>query len=138
MCFYMCFVCVCLCACVHVCVSLCVFSWESFLNLDTCIIFTVFPRIVVHALIYGHSPIFPDEKYASYIDSLELFRTMLYNSANFFKVKKCTLDSLLVHAPLPQFHTQVHAPQCRGYGMCENSYFPLNILVLFILVVIIS
>ena len=38
--------------------------------------------------------------------------TYIRNGPIFLKPKKCTLDSLLVHATLPRFRIQVHAPQC--------------------------
>ena len=41
------------------------------------------------------------------------WHALIYETAYFFRSKKqCTSDSLLVHAPLPRFRIQVHAPQC--------------------------
>ena len=56
--------------------------------------------------------------------------TYIRNVPNFMKPKKCTLDSLMVHATLPRFRIQVHAPQCGGIRcisgptQIKNEYSP--------------
>ena len=74
-------------------------------------------RIVLHAFIYDAYEII--EIISKLVEKFRISTVActnigyMRNGPN-FRRKKCTLDSLLVQAPLHRFRTQVHAPQCEG------------------------